>query len=431
MKVGARAEWDRLRTVMMHRPGIEMHLGLLAPYASLYERAFNLGDALLEHHKLEYILKREFGVRVLRLKEVIVEAAERDDGFREKLIDAALEWVGYRGSRVEAARAKRELERNSEILDPVHFFNIILLNPLIDLAKGKGARAMYVDIIERQPLSNIYFMRDQQAVTDRGIALSRMSKPQRRRESLLTRLAWDALGLNPVHSTQGPGTFEGGDFMPMGDFALIGTGDRTNREGVEQMLKHAVGFDQVAVVHQPRHPLLGGSTDRMINMHLDTYLNVASSGVVVGSELLLKDAKVEVYDMEGAGAYARSGSGDLLSYLKKKGFRVIDITTLEQMCYATNFLCVRDGHILAVETDRAAKNVLANLRVKARENPHRYGALLSQAEKDYSSLRLSGNFFPHKRDVYQFDVDAVPMTLTNLTGGYGGAHCMTCSLYRS
>ncbi|MDG6929243.1 MAG: hypothetical protein JRN29_04250, partial [Nitrososphaerota archaeon] len=48
MKVGARAEWDRLRTVMMHRPGIEMHLGLLAPYASLYERAFNLGDALLE-----------------------------------------------------------------------------------------------------------------------------------------------------------------------------------------------------------------------------------------------------------------------------------------------------------------------------------------------------------------------------------------------
>ncbi|MEM0118487.1 MAG: arginine deiminase family protein [Conexivisphaerales archaeon] len=428
----ARAEWERLRTVMVHTPGIEMRLGLLAPYASLYERAFSGSDAVLEHERLKYILEREFGVEVLTFRDSLLKATKSDDKKRKELINLAMNYISFRGSREEAVHAKEQLINNSDSYDDEHYFAILLLNPLIDLSKGKGARAVYVDITARQPLSNLYFMRDQQAITDKGIFVGRMSKPQRRRECTVTSFAWKAIGLNLLHETAEPGRFEGGDFMPMKDFALVGVGDRTNEEGVKQLLKYGVEFEEVAVVHQPRHPLMG-QQDKMVSMHLDTYFNCISSGLVVGNELLLRNAQVEVYERTEKGNYKRKKEPsirNLFDYIKSKKFDIIRINTLEQMCYASNFLCIRENVILAVETDRIVKKVLANLKAIAQRNPAKYGRLLSQAEKDYSDLKSSGGFFPHKKEIYEYGVDAYPITLTNLTGGYGGAHCMTCNLVR-
>ncbi|MGC1122622.1 MAG: hypothetical protein WBA22_16185 [Candidatus Methanofastidiosia archaeon] len=76
------------------------------------------------------------------------------------------------------------------------------------------------------------------------------------------------------------------------------------------------------------------------------------------------------------------------------------------------------------------KDVLENLKTQAHSDPNRYGKLLAQAEKDYEDLKNEGQFFPHKKEVYQHGIDAYPLILTNLTGGYGGAHCMTCALKR-
>jgi arginine deiminase len=432
MEAKVRAEWDPLRTVVIHRPGIEMFFGLLDPYASLYERAFSRHEARREHERLEYALKHEFKLNVLRLKESILEAADRKSEVREHLIKAAHESIKFKGDAAEVPRAKKELKDNAKVLDSGHFFNVLLLNPLVDLEAGKGIRAIHLHVTENEPLANLYFMRDQQAVTDKGIFLSRMSKPQRRRETLLTRFLWETLGAKITHATQKPGTFEGGDFIPMKDFALVGTGDRTDRSGVKQMLQSGLGFDEVDVVHQPSHPLIPGEQrDPMIDMHLDTYFNVASSSVVVGSELLLKRAKIEVYHRQGTGVYKKEKEEtNLHDFIKGKGFDIINITTLEQMSYASNFLCIKDGTILAVEVDRIVKNVLKNLASEASANPERYGKLLEQAKKDYQTLKNEGQFFPFKKEIYQHDIDAYPIILENLTGGYGGAHCMTCALER-
>jgi|BEDMetMinimDraft_2_1075160.scaffolds.fasta_scaffold00023_18 arginine deiminase len=432
LKARARAEWERLRAVMVHSPGMEMRLGLLAPYASLYERAFSGSDAALEHERLKYILEREFGVEVFTLKDSLLKAIKAREDMRRELVKLASKYISFRGSREEVAKAREQLIDNYGTYDDEHYFYILLLNPLIDLSKGKGARAVYVDVTARQPLSNLYFMRDQQAVTDKGIFVGRMSKPQRRRECIVTSFAWRVIGMDVLHETSEPGRFEGGDFMPMGNFALVGMGDRTNEEGIRQLMKYGVDFEEIAVVHQPRHPLME-QQDRMISMHLDTYFNCVSSGVIVGNELLLKNAKVDIYEKRERGRYARKRSEkmyNLYEYIRSKKFDIIKINTLEQMCYASNFLCVRENVILAVETDRIARKVLTNLKANAEKYPGRYDRLLQQAEKDYSELRSSGGFFPHKKEIYEYGVDAYPITLTNLTGGYGGAHCMTCNLLR-
>lgn len=410
-----------------------MWFGLLAPHASLYERAFNRYEARHEHERLEYTLRHEFKIEVVRLKEKLLELADRKPEIRNKLVSAALDEMEFKGDKKEAAEARRQMMGNVDVLDSGHFFNILLLQPELDLEEGRGARAIHVNVVERTPLANLYFMRDQQAVTDKGIFLSRMSKPQRRNEPKITRMLWESLGEKVVHETQSPGTFEGGDFIPMKDFALVGTGDRTNSEAIGQMLRCGVDFDEVGVVHQPNHPLIpGNQRDPMVDMHLDTYFNVAGRGTVVGSELLLKAATVDIFYRKGKGTYQKEeGSKSLHDFIKGKGFEIVNLTTLEQLSYASNFLCVRDGTILAVEVDRIVKKVLDGLEAEAKRNPTRYGRLLAQAQKDYRALKSEARFFPNKKELYEYGIDALPMALTNLTGGYGGAHCMTAALERS
>lgn len=409
-----------------------MFLGLLEPYASLYERAFSRYEARGEHDQLVYALRHEFKLDVLHLKECILEAADGNPNVRARLVNMAHGSIDFIGDAGEVKSAREQLEKNSKILDSGHFFNIILLNPVVSVRAQQGERAINLNATERQPLANLYFMRDQQAVTDRGIFMSHMSKPQRRREPLLTGFLWTMLGAPIIHETSEPGTFEGGDFMPMKEFALVGMGDRTNSPGVRQLMQKGIGFDEVAVVHQPRHPLIPlGKKDAMIGMHLDSYFNVASSGVAVGSESLLKVAAVEVYQREASGVYRKmAGETNLHDYIRGKGFDIINITALEQMAYASNFLCIKDGTILAVEVDRIVRSVIENLSIEEQADPGRYKALLDQVRKDYQDLKSSAQFFPHKKEVYMHGVDAYPINLKNLTGGYGGAHCMTCPLLR-
>ena len=428
----ATAEWEPLRRVVIHRPGMEMFLGLLDPYASLYERAFSRHGARREHQRLEEVLRNEFKIDVLRLKDTILDNADRRPEIRERLVKMALELFNFEGPKSQVDSATTEMERNTDALDSDHFFNILIAHPLVELQAEKGTRSIRLHIAEREPLSNLYFMRDQQMVTDKGIFMSRMAKPQRRREPFVTRFLWEILGAKVVHATTEPGTIEGGEFIPLKHFALVGIGDRTNRSGVDQLLQHGVGFDEVGVVHQPNHPLIpGNERDPMIDMHLDTYFNIASSKVAVGADLLLKNAKVEVHKRESEGVYKKEKEEpNLHDYIKRKGFDIINITTLEQMTYASNFLTIKDGQILAVETERVVKDVLSNLTAKVRDNPARYGKLLEQAQKEYNSLKSQGGFFPHKKEIYEHGIDAYPMVLTNLTGGYGAAHCMTCSLKR-
>ncbi|MFA7198431.1 MAG: arginine deiminase family protein [Methanoculleus sp.] len=431
MAAKIRAEWEQLRTVAVHRPGIEMFFGLLEPYAALYERAFSRYEARREHDALTRTLREEFGVRVLHLKETILDAADRDPAVRRRLVDWAHETVTFQGSPREVAEARRSMEQNADALDSLHFFTLLLVNPVLEVGRGHPPGGVDVRIPGQSPLANLYFMRDQQAVTRCGLVVGRPAKQQRAREPEITRFLWETLGIPVAGTVEEPGTFEGGDFMPMGEFALIGAGDRTNHAGISQFLGCTPGYDEIGVVHQPGHPLIPGDRpDPMVDMHLDTYFNVAGSGVVIGSGVLLRRAQVDVY-LRAGGGYEPSGEAvTLYDYIRSKGFTVIDLSILEQLSYAANILCIRDGCILAVEGEQVVPTVLQNLERKAARDPGRYGRLLQAAEEDYRRIRAAGRFFPHKEEFSRHGIDVHPLHLENLTGGYGGPHCMTCTLER-
>jgi arginine deiminase len=428
----ARAEWDRLEEVLVHRPGIEMFFGLLEPYSFLYERAFRIDEAAYEHDTLEHAL-RSAGVQVRHLIHLALEIGRERPEVIEEVRARVLRLVHYSGPKAMVERARAALRRNVDRLDGETLFNILLLRPSVHLERRPGVRVILPQVRLDTPLANLYFMRDQQALTPNGYVLGRMSKPQRRWEPFLTGTLLRVAGARFAGEIRSPGTFEGGDFLPMGEFALLGTGDRTNASGAHQFLSLPLGVDEVAVVHQPSHPAIPGDRpDPMIDMHLDTYLNIPGKGLAVGCGPLLDRARTQVFSRSGRGALRRVGpTVSLREYLRGKGFEVVEISTLEQMSYASNFLCLRDRKILAVEVEDEVDRVLTGLATAAREDPHRYGALFALARREREALLRTNDFFPHKRALRERGVEAVPLDLREITGGYGGAHCMTCVTRRA
>ncbi|OLB46152.1 hypothetical protein AUI07_05550 [archaeon 13_2_20CM_2_53_6] len=425
------AEWDTLRDVVIHRPGIEMFFGLIEPFAFLYERSFNMDLAIHEHDELRHALDTT-GTRVHRLRSLAIRLARDDPEIVRRLRTYAKKIVKFEGASGEARRARREFESNLADLGVQTLFNILVLRPSIRLDIKRGVRVIFPRASLDVPLANLFFMRDQQVASDQGLIVGRMSKPQRRMEPVLTGTILEMAGAKIAHRVASPGTFEGGDFIPAGRFAMIGVGDRTNPNGANQVLRHGVGFEEVALVHQPAHPLVpGDEPDPMIDMHLDTYLNFPGRDVAVGCVPLLRAARVEVYQRSTRGRYRKLGkSPNLYEYLTGKGFRIVPITTLEQMCYASNFLCIKDHNILAIEVEKIVKKVLKNLEAKARSDPYRYQALLEEAKRDLATLKRSDQFFPHKREFQELSIEVTSLQLQEITGGYGGIRCMTCVLNR-
>lgn len=429
MKAIARAEWDRLREVVIHTPGIEMFFGILSPFSFLYEREFSITRAIKEHRTLERKLS-ENGVNVKRLKETVLNLIRKEKTLLERIREFAGYVVKFRGPREEVKKARKEFLHSLEGFDEETLFNILVLQPSFFLESSRKYKTVLPRVVLEVPLANLFFMRDQQAVTDKGVVVGRLAKPQRRLETVVTGTLLELMGLEIAYRVKEPGTFEGGDFMPAMDFAMIGVGERTNTSGAKQVMSYALDFGEVAIVHQPNHPLIPDKKrDPMVNMHLDTYLNLASSNVAVGCIPLLKLARVEVYKKRGR-EYQRAKATNLFEYLTSKRFRIVEITTLEQMCYASNFLCLREGKILCVDTYRVAKNVLRKLRLKAREDPYRYSKLFKHVSNEYHQLSSKKNFFPMKDELLKYGVKFDTVRLEEITGGYGGAHCMTATISR-
>ncbi len=425
-----RAEWDPLREVLIHRPGIEMFFGLLEPYTFLYEGAFSLSGALHEHRALEQALT-DAGIRVHRLERWVVQSTPDHPELVAKVRAKVLRTIRYTGPSEMVRTARASLRRNLDRFDAETLFNVLFLRPTIQLERRTGARAMLPRIRLESPLANLYFLRDQQALTAGGFVFGRMSKPQRRDEPPLTKLVLRTMGVRVAGTIRPPGTFEGGDFLPAGPFALIGQGDRTNRSGVEQFLRLPIGTDEIAVVHQPPHPLIPDDVgDPMVDMHVDTYVNFAGEEVAVGCVPLLRAARVDVYGPRGRRGRPRVGTSTLYDYLRSKRFRIVPISILEQLSYASNFLCLRDRRILSFDVGRIAPRVLGGLAAAARDDPRRYGELHRQAVRDRARLAGRRQFFPAKPELVDLGVRVRTIRLEQLTSGYGAAHCMTCPLRR-
>lgn len=417
----AHREWDTLREVMVHTPGTEIDYAMLAPKPFLFERSFNTEVARREHQNLVKTL-RSIGVKVHVLKDLVVESADRDRDFRRQLEKEIISRVKFYGNMGRVEESKDYLSRSIGNLDSTNLFTTLTLDPSIDLKEDVENNLAYPRIYSNVPLANLYFMRDQQAVSGNGMMIGNMKRSQRKGETDVTEFVFRNLfrGSRVERVPEGA-ILEGGDFMPAGTFSLIGIGQRSNLEGAMSFIKSGlIQSEEIAVVTNPVYDFMEkeGQRDPMVNMHLDTYFNIAGDGVSVGSSDLMKRASLDVYSREGE--MIEKGL-TLYDYMKRKDFSNIDLGVSEQMSYSSNFLTVKDRMIVNVNVGDVLERLL-------KEGVFT-GATLDAVRKDLNA-RGRENLFPHSRAVREFGVENVEIKLSELTGGYGGAHCMTATLER-
>ncbi len=416
MRAYAKSEWSQLESVALHNPSFEAFFGVIDPRASLYERAFDRKGAENEHYAFAETLSGS-GIKVHMLDETIGIAAKKAS-FRRKLEGLASSAIRYSGSG--SSNGKKAFD------DYIHSYSaddLLLIAKLKPEARSSNGR---LNFVINEPLSNLYFMRDQQITTPEGIIIGRMAKRQRSFETEITKLFFDALGIKYKTPTYGNGRLEGGDFIPCGSFALMGIGDRTNIEGVKAVMKSLHEFDEVAVVKQPKHPLMLNSFDPMVDMHLDTYFNIIGNGIAVGQLNLIKKARIEVFRNKDDLGWQIGERTDLYSYMLEKGFSVIGLSMLEQASFGSNLLCLRDKKIISVDCGTTAKKVVKAFAEMAATDKS-YKLISRELKNEYSKGMYN---FPSNKIIRDYGIDDIKLDLSNLTGGYGGAHCMSCIIRR-
>jgi arginine deiminase len=373
------------------------------------DKIFHLEKAREEHDLMKKALEDAIGKEnVYELKDVVLESPKTKEvvkaALKETYENVYLQRKGYDANNMEGDLETLVNGLGKEELWQTIALNLVAGEEYKPLSKT-GARDYGPIIKSVVPKNNLFFMRDQQITGDKGIILGNMSKSARKGENLITKLAFEALGAHIEYEVTGSGTLEGGDFIPCGDYALIGCGSRTNKEAIKQILENqAVGYERVIVVNTPKAKDVGlDGLDDMDIMHLDTYFNFAGKGNVVAFTEVVKKAKLEEYVKTDNG-YVLNTAGPkegkmLWDFLENKGYNIIGITQAEQKNYAINILTVDENTVIVSDVYKKA--------------PHLDSA------KDYLERFTSKG------------LNVVPIDMRNITDGYGCIHCMTCPLERT
>ncbi len=121
----------------------------------------------------------------------------------------------------------------------------------MDAIARSGARIEALPVSAGATLDSIY-VRDASVISDRGVIVCQMGKPQRNAEPVAQHTFLQTLGLPVLGSIQPPGRLEGGDVVWLGPRTLaVGRGYRTNADGIRQL-----------------HDLLGDAVDKIIVVSL-------------------------------------------------------------------------------------------------------------------------------------------------------------------
>lgn len=390
--VGAKAEWHLPIDILVHTPGGELFNGLLHPEAALFEKCFDSYAAQEEHLKYIEVLESN-GANVHTIKDILMDGTLDEKGKPKsgkelnELINLASQALTYNSVGICPDEQELYKQDTLNLLHPKDLVRIIFERPEVTITPSKEENVKFDASYKVNPLMNLYFLRDQQITTDLGVILGNMNSSKRKFETEVTNFALKKLGISPSYKVNGGGKLEGGDYIPVGEFALIGQGLRTNQEAIIQILENcAFNHDKIVVVKDPYQ--------KQDEMHLDTYFNIVGPNKAFILEDRLFDTSkkpfVDIYVKNCEGYHLSEKNLDFGSFLIGNGFDLIHLTKEEQENYGINFLCVGENKLIGVE------NV----------SP-RYEKLLEDN-----------------------DIQSTLLDFSNMTCGYGGPHCTTQVLYR-
>ncbi|MFZ5824642.1 MAG: dimethylarginine dimethylaminohydrolase family protein [Bacillota bacterium] len=202
---------------------------------------------------------------------------------------------------------------------------------LAQVYRDHGVAVHYVDEMhEERP--NAVYCRDLLSITPEGAIITRPAMAARRGEERYVAAAVAQLGCPIVKTITGSGIHEGADLLMIDRHsAFIGRGNRTNDEGVEQVVEELryQGVDDVTVVQVPYGVA-----------HLDCMFGMASTDVALVFPWLTPYVVAEK--------------------LMEKGFKVIEVQnpTEARIGYSVNFVAIEPGLVVMPAGNPETREVL-------------------------------------------------------------------------
>jgi arginine deiminase len=299
------------------------------------------------HDTFRKVLAELSGARVWTVREILNQTSIED--LRDRVIACSTICFnirpGPRDREFERKTTTAYIRESISGLDKSHLIDLLLLNPRILINTDESPTGFNCQEIPLAPLANLVFTRDQQITTSKGVVIGRFGAIQRTPENELMSGVWPALGIKPLGAIEGPGTLEGGDFIPVNkELALLGVGARSTFDAAQQLMENDwVGTNRMVVV-EDREDL-----DQQ-RMHLDTVFGLLDERTCVCLEPVADDARpfrriAREFIRQSNGKYAESSSVPFGEWLKKEGYNIIKATTKQQEGYFINFLNLgRDNH---------------------------------------------------------------------------------------
>lgn len=387
------AEWLPARVVMLCEPRLETLYSILQTDSSNFLNPFSLAQAQEEHRHYRRVLE-ERGVLVFDIREALREGGSAGlRNLRAWAREAITLAVDPAISQKDKTALEAKLKKSLAALDAGSLVDVILMRPTMRIAYNADPvdpTTRFTTRFELTDPPSCYYTRDPLITTAKGVVITRLRLGKRKPENDIVEHALKQIGIKPIYRVQAPGTLEGGDFMPCGDFVLQGQGLLTNAEGVRQCLERKVyGFVEVGVVRDERN--------NMDEMHLDTYFAMLDKDLAACCDTRLRgdeEPLVDVYAPVGnarAFSYQLSRTVKFSAYLKEKGITVIPFSKREQENFAPNGLLVAPRQFIGVT--RAGK--------------------------------------PFEKRLQKAGVQTQFISFDALTGGYGGPHCSSQALVRN
>lgn len=372
-------------------PGCEAVLGQLLPEEeSLFWKSFDVVIARDEYRNMEKMFTDE-GVDVTRIKDVVganpaefslTDLPKSINELKQRLFDKA-DSIFNKYHLNDLDKAKKDIE--TILKEDMAYFEdeqrVIVLNTLLSLSNDL-------------PMANIFYARDQSNALGNKIVMSNMRREIRQPEVKVFKKTYDILGYSNQLVNLNTGYFEGGDGYIFGNMCLIGSGYRTDDNGIRQIY-NGIGKDlesngiSLYNVANTRKLTKGEEMDAM---HLDTFMMPLNKSTVLACGEEVESRKVQLVTNEH-GQLKFLDQGSLKDFLLKKEIKVINITKDEQKGYSTNFLHLGNKKVIVPLDDEDHKNVNNLIQVE--------GGL---------EIKVAG--------------------VKELVGGFGAVHCMTGAIKR-
>lgn len=367
MRLNVTSEIGRLKSVLVHLPGREIDLMVPPMMAQLLFDDILYGQVAREEHRRFQQLIRFIADDVFDLQDMLEEVLENADVKEHILRDL--------GKRNRLGRNLLAVLREKR---PAALAEILISGIARETESGELPQ------FDLYPIPNLFFMRDPQIVLGDRVVISAMATQARRRESLLSKYVFeyhpafegqdrfwvDFMANEPERPMpRKPPTIEGGDVLiPRRDLILVGITERTNKAGVEALLRSLksanAGVKSAVIVDIPRQRSF---------MHLDTIFTLINRHeCLIYPPVILPSggqaATVTTVDLTKKRGIDYSPQKSLLGTLKKKGFdlepiycggkKAID-QQREQWTDGANAFALAPGIILLYERNVRTAEALA------------------------------------------------------------------------